>query len=127
MPEIASPFRYELVAFSSRAPLTLSQHPVSQDSGDLTNDLVRVFAEVVFDPEDDLDGEVVVENARGQHHRRDRRKAVLKPACKRLLHAVLLHEGIETTGHIGVELPDVGAVEFDDVDVDEGDVFAVVL
>ena len=98
MPEISQPFRYGSVAVSARRFGAVLQHPVPEDARDLADDLVRVLSEVVFDPEEDLDGEVVVENARGQHHCRDRRKAVLKAAGQLLLHPMFFHEGVEAAG-----------------------------
>src|SRR5258708_19898475 len=103
----------------------VAQHAVPEDARDLVYDSVGVLAEVVLHTEDDVDGEVVVENTRGQHHRGDRRESVLELVLQLLLHTVSLHEELEAAGHLLVELPDVRAVEFDDVDVDEGHIVTV--
>src|SRR5258708_6254958 len=103
----------------------VAQHAVPEDARDLVYDSVGVLAEVVLHSEDDLDGEVVVEDTRGQHHRGDGRESVLELVLQLLLHTVSLHEELEAAGHLFVELPDMRAVEFDDVDVDEGHIVTV--
>src|SRR5258708_4649004 len=103
----------------------IAQHAVTEDARDLVYDSGGVLAEVVLHTEDDLDGEVVVENTRGQHHRGDGRESVLELVLQLLLHTVSLHEELEAAGHLLVELPDVRAVEFDAVDVHEGHIVTV--
>src|SRR5258706_12884923 len=103
----------------------VAQHAVPEDARDLVYDGVGVLAEVVFHTEDDLDGEVVVEDTRGQHHRGNGRQTVLELVLQLLLHAVGLHEELEAAGHLLIELPDVRTIELDDVNVDEGHIVTV--
>ena len=97
-----------------------------QDVRNLLQRRLGVRAEMVRHPEDDLDGEVVQQEPRHEHHGRQRRH--LGPQAIEVHPVlVLLDELPKAIRHVGIELPDVAAVELDDVHVDEGDVGLVAL
>ena len=52
---------------SASGPDARSQHPMAEHLGDLADDLLGVFAEVVGDAKQNLDSEVVEEKAAGKH------------------------------------------------------------
>src|SRR5581483_2275213 len=106
---------------------TVAQHAAPQNRRDLRDDLIRALPEVILHTKEDLDGEVVVEDAGREHDRGGRRETFLQPRLQRLLQPVDPDEGLEAAGHLLVELADVGAVELDDVDIDQRNIRAIVL
>src|SRR5947208_3512977 len=69
-------------------PRSVPQHSVAENFGDLADHFIGALAKMVLHAEEDLDGEVVVEDARGQHDRGGGRQAVLQFVAQLLLHPV---------------------------------------
>ena len=107
-------------------PSLFLQHPVLEDVDDVLEGLVGVAAEMVRHAEQDLHGVVLQEEAARHHDGRQWRHA-LAELIERHAVAVLIQERLEPAGHVGVELPDVAAVELDHVHIDQRDVGTILL
>src|SRR5438270_7930206 len=96
-------------------------HAMSQNVGDLANDLLRILSVGPRHVEQNLEREVVEENARRHEQGRHGRHARPKLAADLLEASAGEHPRIALP-HLTVELLDVRAIELDDVDVDQSDV-----
>ena len=95
--------------------------------GDFAHHLVAALAKMIGHTKHEFDGKVLEEGPERQHD--GRRGSDLGPELAFELELILVSDdkALKSPCHFRIELPDVTAPEFDDIDIDQGHVRAVLL